>query len=75
MWKLVLLILCVPTPNACLPHQQMDIYNHDNPADENSFPSQAACLERRDWIREQANAFVLSAECYRVVSLPIVRMK
>lgn len=68
-----MLILCVPTPNACLPHQELGINDFDNHTE--TFPSQAACLERRDLIREQANAFVLSVDCYRVVSSPIVRMK
>lgn len=75
MWKLALLILCVPTPNDCAPHVQLAVYNLDKPADIYSYPSQASCLERRDLIRSQASAFVLSAECYQGVKAPAVRLK
>lgn len=66
-----MLILC---PLDCQPHQQFDKYNGDQ-TDIYAFPSQAACIERRNLIREQANVFVLSAECYRVVSNPVLRVK
>lgn len=75
MWKLVLLILCVPTPNDCPPHVQLAVYNLDKPADIYSYPSQASCLERRDLIRDQASAFVLSAQCYQGMVKPVVKLK
>lgn len=73
MWKLLMSILCVPTPNPCLPHQVFD------PAiccsEPNSgFTTLAQCEERRDFVLAQGNAFVLSAQCYKSVSAPVVRL-
>lgn len=60
-----MLIYCVPTPNACAPHQQFD----------STFPTLAACQERRDFILGQTSVFVLSADCYSGLALPAVKLR
>lgn len=60
-------------PVFCKPYQTLETMSPGD--DSTAFPSFAACLERRDLIREQANAFVLNAECYNAIQAPKVRWK
>ncbi len=70
-----MLILCT-SDVVCAPHQQMATQYRDSTGGEVTvFPSQAACMERVNLIREQANVFVLSAGCYSTIKAPTVRFK